>query len=103
MNIWALDKTTELKALLLLLGEQLEPESWLVDSKEVVDKQSVRIHKRADPSLAVYISLHGQNPGRFAVHLEYPTLVGESRFENTQIAENLEQHKALELLAMHLG
>ncbi|MES9854820.1 MAG: hypothetical protein ABW170_23675 [Candidatus Thiodiazotropha sp. L084R] len=104
MNIWALDKATEIKALLLQLRERLIQKSWvLVSEKEFGDRQSVRIHSVNEPSLAAYISLHGQTPGHFVVDLEYPVFEEANRFDNTQIAENLNEEKTLELLVMHLG
>lgn len=103
MNIWALDKATEIKALLLLLKERLIAESWFLVSEELDDRQSVRLHSTNVPGVAAYVSLHGQNPGHFGIHLEYPILEGANRYDNTQIAEGLNEERALELLAMHLG
>jgi hypothetical protein len=103
MNIWSLKKATELKALLLLLNDRLHIDSWEIDSDEMGDNQSVRLQSATNPNLAAYISLHGQLPGCFAVHLEFPNHPGAGRFDNTQIAENLKQEHALQLLAMHLG
>jgi hypothetical protein len=103
MNIWALKKATELKALLLLLQDRLTPETWVIASEEAGDSKSVRIHNQGEPALAAYISLHGQPSGYFTVHLEYPIVERVGRFNNTQVAENLNEMRALDLLVMHLG
>jgi hypothetical protein len=103
MNIWSQKKATELKALLLLLSDRLVADSWVMDNDEPGDSQSVRLQSAANPDLAAYISLHGQLPGCFSVHLEFPIYTGAGRFDNTQIAENLNQERALQLLILHLG
>jgi hypothetical protein len=103
MNIWALDKAAELKVLLLLLQDRLAPEAWAMAREAADDSQSVHIQSLDEPALTAYISLHGQPAGLFGVHLEYPIEEGMCRFDNTQIAENLDEEKALDLLAMHLG
>jgi hypothetical protein len=103
MNIWSLKKATELKALLLLLSDRLPVGSWEINSDEMGGSQSTHLYSATNPDLAAYISLHGQLPGRFGVHLEFPIHPGEGPFDNTQIAENLEQEQVLQLLVMHLG
>jgi hypothetical protein len=103
MNIWSLKKSTELKTLLLLLNDRLVVDTWVIDGDEMEDSQSVRLQSAANPDLAAYISLHGQPHGCFGVHLEFPIHKGAGRYDNTQIAENLDQERTLQLLVMHLG
>jgi hypothetical protein len=102
-NVWALNKDESLKLLLLLLQDQVPPESWVLDEASARDSKSVWVHAAADPALRAYIATHGEAQGRYSVHLEYPSTDGPRFPGNIYIKGDIDVDQAIRLLREHLG
>ncbi len=103
MNIWALTKDEALKVLLLLWRDRAPLGAWVLMDTAGVDFKSLWMGSAAEPGLRAYVSTHGQGPGRYSVHLEYPPHEGSSLPGNSSIHEDLDADSALDLLHEHLS
>jgi hypothetical protein len=102
-NIWALTKDLPLKVLLLLWRDQAAPGTWTLDDMPEADFKSVWIRAVTNPGLRAYISTHGQVPGRYSLHLEYPSHDGSTLPGNTSVKEDIATDRVMELLHEHLA
>ena len=98
-NLWALHKSPRLKAMLVLLEEQLGPEGVNVESATQTAPDGVWLAHRFDPEVRAYLYVHGQQEGTAGVHLEYPKLVG--RPPVFDFSENVAPDQLAEILAAH--
>jgi len=100
-NIWALDKDIAIKHLLLMLDEHFADGGFRMGDSTELPASAVRLYSPDNPGLSVYLYTHGQNHGRYGIHLEYPRL-GESPVSDTvEMLEDVRFDRLVELLAMH--
>lgn len=99
-NIWALEKDQGIKHLLLMLVEQLGPESFLIDSRINTGDKAVYICHADELGVRAYLYTVGHSAGQYGVHLEYP----ESSEANPiyDAFENLSIESLVDILAVHL-
>jgi len=101
MNIWTLDKDISIKHLLLLLTHQFGDNAFELESISENEK-SIRVNKRGDSTLSVYIFTYGQKENHYGVHLEYPDLI-ETNLSNTlDVYDNINYVSLCGLLQVHL-
>ncbi len=97
MNVWAINKDTPLK-LLLLEWVQRYGENMLALNNQEQHFQAIELCLLSDASLSAYVYPFGQNAGRYGIDLKYPisthNIVGEH--------ENLSLDQIIEIIAIHL-
>lgn len=98
INIWALDKDSGIRHLLLLLREQLGEGAFFIDQHRVCDRCAIVLRHPRDPEINAYLYTFGQRQGHYGLHLEYPSEDGVERFE---VEENLRLATLVDLLAVH--
>ncbi|MEW5756126.1 MAG: hypothetical protein AB1810_07455 [Pseudomonadota bacterium] len=101
-NIWSLDKHQDIKALLLLLEQQVgRGRFWL--TTELLDPQAVRITPAvASPEVSVYLYCYAQPPGHYGVDLEYPRMIEQEANDQTVRLNELDVDRTLEHIILHL-
>lgn len=97
MNVWAIDKDTPLKLLLLELVHRYGENTLALNSREQ-HYQAMELSTLDDPRLSAYIFTFAQNPGRYGIDLKYPITAHNIIGEN----ENLTLDQVLEIIAIHL-
>jgi hypothetical protein len=97
MNVWAINKDTPLKLLLLELVHRYGENTLAVNNREQHFK-AIELCMLNDPALSAYIYTFGQTSGRYGIDLRYPisahNIVGEN--------ENLTLDQILEIISIHL-
>ncbi len=96
MNVWAIDKDTPLKVLLIELVHRYGENAILLNSAEQ-HQQAIEIFTPNHPTLRAYIYTFGQQAGRYGIDLKYPiathNIVGENEEQSlTQVLSILESH-----------
>lgn len=101
-NIWSLDKDQNIKALLLLLQQQLGAKRvHILD--EPLGNMAIRITPaQPNPDVSVYLYTYAQPAGHFGIDLEYPLLIKEAADDQTLRLNEITEDKALEIITMHL-
>jgi hypothetical protein len=97
MNVWAINKDTPLKLLLLELVHRYGENTLALNNREQHFK-AIELCMLNDPALSAYIYTFGQTSGRYGIDLRYPisahNIVGEN--------ENLTLDQILEIISIHL-
>lgn len=97
MNVWAIEKDTPLKLLLLELVHRYG-ENTLVLINPDQHYQAIELSTLNDSSLSAYIFTFAQNPGCYGIDLKYPIAANNIIGAN----ENLTLNQVLEIIAIHL-
>jgi hypothetical protein len=97
MNVWAIDKDTPLKLLLLELVHRYGENTLALNNQEQHYK-AIEICLLNDPSLSAYIYTFGQNSGRYGIDLKYPIPTNNIVGEN----EDLTLDQIIEIISTHL-
>ncbi len=97
MNVWAIDKATPLKLLLLELVHRYGENTLALNAQEQ-HYQAIELCTMNDPALSAYIYTFGQAAGRYGIDLKYPlsahNIVGDN--------EDLTLDQIVEIIAIHL-
>ena len=97
MNVWAIDKDTSLKLLLLELVHRLGENALAINTQET-HFQAIELCALDDPKLAAYIYTFAQAPNRYGIDLKYPiahhNIIGEH--------ENLPPENIIDIISTHL-
>ncbi len=102
INIWSLEKEQNIKALLLLLSQQVGQENFTL-TDDPLPTSAVRIAPTLEnPEVTVYLYTYAQPIGRFGVDLEYPQLIEKEADDKTERLNELDEDQALEKIIMHL-
>ncbi len=101
INLWALDKDSAIKHLLLLLRQDMGSDAFELVDTDQLNHQSIRLGTRHTPA-TVYIYTYGQRKDRYGLHLEYPRFEESNVSELEEIYEDLNYDKLLEILKLHL-
>jgi hypothetical protein len=96
MNVWAIDKDTRLKVLLIELVHRYGENAIMLNSVEQ-HQQAIEIFTPDNQKLRAYIYTFGQAAGRYGIDLKYPiathNIVGENEEQSLeQILSILESH-----------
>lgn len=97
MNVWAIEKDTPLKLLLLELVHRYGENVLGLNTKEQ-HYQAMEILNLSEPNLAAYIYTFAQTPGRYGIDLKYPIAMHNIIGEN----ENLSLERTLDIISTHL-
>ncbi|MDD5272244.1 MAG: hypothetical protein PHU14_05950 [Methylovulum sp.] len=97
MNVWAINKDTPLKLLLLELVHRYGENTLALNTQEQ-HFQAIELRAINDPSLSAYIYTFAQAPGRYGIDLKYPIATHNIVGEN----EDLPLGQTLEIIATHL-
>jgi hypothetical protein len=100
MNIWALDKDTSIKHLLLLLEQDIGIEGITFLDIEQLHYKSIRIGSK-DSQETAYIYSYGQHDQHYGLHLEYPFNREANVSELEDMYEDLSYDGLLEMLKVH--
>ena len=101
MNIWSLDKDSSIKHLLLLLANDLPPQSYAYCDTSAVDHKAIRLCHAKIVNICAYIYTYGHEAERYGIHLEYPVENDIAYSDTIDIHENLVYAQLLELLKVH--
>ncbi len=97
MNVWAIDKDTSLKLLLLELVHRFGENALAINTQDT-HFQAIELCALADPKLAAYIYTFAQAPSRYGIDLKYPiaqhNIIGEH--------ENLPLENIIDIISTHL-
>ncbi len=102
MNVWTLDKSEELKKLLIMLTSQLGKEAFVLSERWQTDFTAVGLCKPDEPELVAYIYTHGQAADRYGVHLLFPELPDVDTRGIIDARENVSYEELLDILMIHL-
>ena len=100
MNIWALEKDTSIKHLLLLLEQDLGADAFTLPDAESLHHKSIRLGSTRVLATA-YLYTYGQNTERYGLHLEYPYNQELNSSEQEEMYEDLNYEAVLEILTVH--
>jgi hypothetical protein len=103
MNIWALNKDNAIKQLLLALAECIGADTFALTQRWTDDGKAVGIYTPGEDDLVAYVYTHGQNPGKYGLHLEYPGLEGSTEAALTEHGENIGLVQLIQLLRVHFN
>ena len=101
MNIWGLQKHTQLKFLLLKLDELFGGNSFLLDMYDETNFYGMSLHKPDQPEITAYIHVHGQAENRYGAYLDYPEMEDVFITDSHQVYDNLGLRQIVDLLAVH--
>ena len=100
-NIWALDKEQAIKHLLLMLTANLGGSCVEILDRRDGDPRAITLCSPDDNDIQAYISRHGQDQGKFGIHLAFPDRDDISPTDTEIICENVSLEQAIEMLAIH--
>lgn len=100
-NIWALSKDVALKHLLLMLMDAFGADKIDIHDRRDADPRAITLCKPGESEIQAYIYLHGQDQGKFGVHLEFPELDDINMSDTEIIRENVSWERLAEMLAVH--
>lgn len=99
MNVWALNKDNAIRRLLLALADHFGPDAFALSKRWDKDTKAVGIFQPGEESMLAYIFTHGQEDGKYGLHLEYPG--ADASAASTQMAENMDLDRLIGLLDTH--
>lgn len=96
MNVWAINKDSPLKVLLIELVHRYGENSILLNEREQ-HFQAIELFTPEHPKLRAYIYTFGQQAGHYGIDLKYPivthNIVGENEEQRLdQVLSILESH-----------
>jgi hypothetical protein len=96
LNVWAIEKDSPLKVLLIELVHQHGEKAILLD-ESITHFQAIEIFILEQPKLRAYVYTFGQRAGYYGIDLKYPiathNIVGENEEQSLeQILSILESH-----------
>ena len=100
-NIWALDKDISIKHLMLMLMEYFGDDAFDINTDRQDHPQSICLYKPDSREVQAYLYTYGQDEEHYGVHLEFPAIANNQRFDNTEIYENTSLDNLVEILAVH--
>lgn len=95
MNVWALNKDNAIRRVLLALAGRFGPDAFTLSRRWEKDAGAVGLFQPGEESVLAYIFTHGQETGKYGLHLEYPDNAA------TQMVENIGLNHLMELLDAH--
>lgn len=103
MPVFALNKYRSLDTLLQRLAASLRHGHLAIADRWRDDERALGLYKPGEPQLAAYVFTHGQPPGYYGVHLEYPDLIDNDVGNVPVVCEDIRLDRLLDLLALHFG
>jgi hypothetical protein len=100
-NIWSMDKDISIKHLLLMLVEYFGDDAFAIDSERQNHPQSICLFKPDCREIQAYLYTYGQSEEHYGVHLEFPAIANNQRFDNTEIYEDTSLDNLIAILAVH--
>ena len=102
MNIWALEKDTSIKHLLLLLAQQFQEGCYEIIDNPSDDKRAIRLANPPATSVQLYIFTYGQEEDSYGVHIEYPNLEETNYSDTLEIHENISFEHLVSIITTNL-
>ena len=102
MNIWALDKDTSVKHLLLLLAQLFEDGCYEIIDNPSDDKRAIRLANPTTRNIQLYIFTYGQKENSYGVHIEYPNLEETNYNDTLEIHENISFNRLVSIITTNL-
>ena len=102
MNIWALNKDTNIKHLLLTLNEVFKPGAYSIIDSPDDDRCAVRLTNQACTDTVLYIFTYGQAESHYGVHIEYPNLQETNYYDTLESRENISFKQLVDIIGMKL-
>ena len=102
MNIWALDKDTSVKHLLLLLAEQFQDGGYKIIDSPSDDKRAIRLINPRATNAQLYVFIYGQAEGYYGVHIEYPDLKETNYQDTIETHENISFDQLVSIITTNL-
>ena len=102
MNIWALEKDTSIKHLLLLLAQQFQEGCYEIIDNPSDDKRAIRLANPPATSGQLYIFTYGQEEDSYGVHIEYPNLEETNYSDTLEIHENISFEHLVSIITTNL-
>ncbi|MCE2029646.1 hypothetical protein [Sessilibacter corallicola] len=104
-NIWAMNKTQDIKSCVLLLDTMYDNSQYILDEGHEADLQSIYIRNADCIDLAAYIYTYGQNRSRYGVELLLPINLPENSnwFSMTEKYENQSDVQLMTKISSHLN
>lgn len=96
MNVWALDKDNAIRRLLLALADRFGPDAFALSKRWDGDAKAAGIFQPGEEAMLAYLFTHGQEAGKYGLHLEYP-----GADASPQTAEDIGLEQLLALLETH--
>jgi len=100
-NIWALDKELAIKHLLLVLTANLGGSCVEILDRRDGDPRAITLCSPDESDIQAYISRHGQDQGKFGIHLAFPERDDISPTDTEIICDNVPLERAIEMLGIH--
>lgn len=100
-TVWRMDKSRDMKRLLLALCEQAAPDHLAFDARKPDHPGVVRIFDSRESGLAARVYTLGQEPGRYGIQLDYPELADNHPELVSDSREDLGLDRTLEILTLH--
>ena len=97
LDVWTLEKSLDLKQVLLLLQTQLGSDSFQADLCTACSDEAIWLNGACAPYARAYLYTLGQDKARYGVHLEYPQEIAPLY----DVFENLRLSSLTEILAVH--
>lgn len=101
LNVWSLRKDRRIKSLLLIIIDRLGRSGWYVDQDIQMSDESIYLVHPDDMQLRAYLHVHGQQPDRAGLHLEYPQFSGTP--PTYEVFDNITSAQLVDMLAAHFG
>lgn len=101
MNVWSINKHSEIKLLLITLQTEIGLEKFCIDDEVESGFSAVTLVKPGQADVRAYIYVFGQPIGKYGIHLEYPRLVEQNNYDSTLIYEELSLNLVIESLVAH--
>lgn len=103
MNIWALDKDTNIKSLLLKLEYHFQHSRYKIICRGEEDFRSVRLANHDEPNVELYIYCYGQQQDHYGIHIEYPHSNSPHYSDLVEIHENISFEQLVTIISTNLG
>ena len=102
MNIWALNKDTSIKHLLLMLAGHFGQGSYEIVESPLDNERAIRLANPRNADVQLYIFTYGQAEECYGVHIEYPDLQETSYSNTMEIHENISFSQLVRIISTTL-
>lgn len=102
INIWALEKNLEIKALLVRLTNVIDTQAMMIIHSSPEEYNAIGLAKPDEPDIWAYVYTFGQAPDCYGIHLQFPKLPDNRVDGAIDARENVTFEALLDILITHL-